>query len=621
MPAVTVLPLGSTAVTSTYSDIASAPSKATAEIPDTKSPPSSSATKEGQPEENTDASDPTMESSGGAPGHDGPNSSSEKNNGNGATENKVADAEKSRAAGKDGGSTTGTTSPSQSSTSYPQAAPSHGTPQQAGYYVAYNNTSQMTPEPPSPHAGGATAVYDVGSFFQQPQAGFHNSPFATVPHSYGGAGQQPNSPNSQSMAGIPPASPLFPRVTNPSTAALLSASRADSHGNPALSPGPPYVSSGGMTEDFPGWGDSRTIQSPYPPSPQISAQGIPIPYVPGMPLPRAASDRSTSFDESMLPPSADNGGVGQANGVAGVPVPGTLFAHQQTWGYAPPADMYGASSPLQPRPTVPYPGQLGGPPQYHHSRHPHPPHMSPYGGQYYPATSPGPPIQTTASNKGPDGANLFIFHIPNHFTNLDMYQLFCPYGNLLSVRIMVEKDSGRSRGFGFVSYDSPDSAALAIKELNGYAIGNKRLKVQHKQIRPSDQQHDRNLGQGGYDGGFGNRHDGQYGGRNMNLPPSGPMAMSAGWYNNRSGTPNSNGPSNVPQDPNNPGAINHSLVAGDDPAAASAASPANATSNPSGPGDGQQGPDPLSSMEPLRQTLPEVGGTATSAAAGENYET
>jgi len=95
--------------------------------------------------------------------------------------------------------------------------------------------------------------------------------------------------------------------------------------------------------------------------------------------------------------------------------------------------------------------------------------MSPYG-PYYPASSPGPPIQTTTSNKGPEGANLFIFHIPNHFTNLDMYQLFCPYGTLLSVRIMVEKDTGRSRGFGFVSYDNPESAAMAIKELNGFAV-------------------------------------------------------------------------------------------------------------------------------------------------------
>lgn len=174
----------------------------------------------------------------------------------------------------------------------------------------------------------------------------------------------------------------------------------------------------------------------------------------------------------MLPPAVDSQqlpsqeqfAVGQTSPSGDTP--GTLFAHQQPWGYgAPPPDMYGASaSPLQPRPTMPYMGMPGGPPRHHG-----PPSMGPYG-QFYPATSPGPPIQTTASNKGPDGANLFIFHIPNHFTNLDMYQLFCPYGILLSVRIMVEKDTGRSRGFGFVSYDSPDAAALAIKELNGFAV-------------------------------------------------------------------------------------------------------------------------------------------------------
>lgn len=148
---------------------------------------------------------------------------------------------------------------------------------------------------------------------------------------------------------------------------------------------------------------------------------------------------------------------------------GNMFTHQQAWSYPGPLpDMYSTpGSPLQPRPTVSahmYPGgpMAGGmrpmPNPYGHPQH------------YYPASSPGPPIQTTASNKGPDGANLFIFHIPNHFTNVDMYNLFCSYGNLLSVRIMVEKDTGRSRGFGFVSYDNPESAALAIKELNGYAV-------------------------------------------------------------------------------------------------------------------------------------------------------
>lgn len=168
----------------------------------------------------------------------------------------------------------------------------------------------------------------------------------------------------------------------------------------------------------------------------------------------------------MLPPAAmseENPSYSPySNGVQGSPG-GNVFAQTQQWQYGGPPDMYSVSpgSPLQPRPTagmhMPYGGMQGGR------------QMSSYG-QYYPASSPGPPIQTTASNKGPDGANLFIFHIPNHFSNLDMYQLFCPYGNLLSVRIMVEKESGRSRGFGFVSYDSPASAAVAIKELNGFAV-------------------------------------------------------------------------------------------------------------------------------------------------------
>lgn len=189
--------------------------------------------------------------------------------------------------------------------------------------------------------------------------------------------------------------------------------------------------------------------------------------------------RSQSFDD-MLPPSmlehqdqlhAPYSPYGASQVAAsGVPTSSSMFSHQQqlSWGYGATADMYGAPpSPLQPRPIHQggYPGMAR--------------HMA-YGGgmsqpqiggmPFYPATSPGPPIQTTTSNKGPDGANLFVFHIPNHFTNLDMYTLFCQYGNLLSVRIMVEKDSGRSRGFGFVSYDSPDSAAMAIKELNGFAV-------------------------------------------------------------------------------------------------------------------------------------------------------
>lgn len=210
-------------------------------------------------------------------------------------------------------------------------------------------------------------------------------------------------------------------------------------------------------------------QNGYP-SPQISEQGMQMLY--GMPMTRDTSGgRAYSFDESIPLSALDD----QANpayspyggGSQTSPGGATLFAHQPSWGYGGPPDPYNApSSPLQPRPSAhPQLGMYPPSPGSEGMRGP----MGPYG-QFFPASSPGPPIQTTASNKGPDGANLFIFHIPNHFTNLDMYQLFTPYGNLLSVRIMVERDTGRSRGFGFVSYDTSEAAAMAIKELNGFAV-------------------------------------------------------------------------------------------------------------------------------------------------------
>ena len=61
---------------------------------------------------------------------------------------------------------------------------------------------------------------------------------------------------------------------------------------------------------------------------------------------------------------------------------------------------------------------------------------------------PGPPIQKTKNSQGPPGCNLFIFHIPNDMTNRDLFTYFQPFGNVISARIMVDRETGRSRGFG-----------------------------------------------------------------------------------------------------------------------------------------------------------------------------
>lgn len=113
------------------------------------------------------------------------------------------------------------------------------------------------------------------------------------------------------------------------------------------------------------------------------------------------------------------------------------------------------------------------------------PYPQPYG---YPpqVAGPGPPIQTTENGQGPNGCNLFVFHIPNVMTNQDLFNYFTTFGNVISARIMVEKDTGRSRGFGFVSYDNAASAEAAIKGMNGFQVGRKRLKVQHKKEKMDD---------------------------------------------------------------------------------------------------------------------------------------
>ncbi|XP_068170322.1 CUGBP Elav-like family member 2 isoform X6 [Antennarius striatus] len=84
---------------------------------------------------------------------------------------------------------------------------------------------------------------------------------------------------------------------------------------------------------------------------------------------------------------------------------------------------------------------------------------------------------------GPEGANLFIYHLPQEFGDQDLLQMFVPFGNVVSAKVFIDKQTNLSKCFGFVSYDNPVSAQAAIQAMNGFQIGMKRLKVQLKRSK------------------------------------------------------------------------------------------------------------------------------------------
>jgi cold-inducible RNA-binding protein len=115
------------------------------------------------------------------------------------------------------------------------------------------------------------------------------------------------------------------------------------------------------------------------------------------------------------------------------------------------------------------------------------------------------------------GNKLYVGNLPYSFRDDDLQQVFASHGSVISAKVMMERDTGRSKGFGFVEMGSDAEAQAAINAVNGQQFGGRGLVV--NEARPMEPRAPRSggfgggrSGGGGYGGGGGGFGGGRSGG-------------------------------------------------------------------------------------------------------------
>ncbi|OOV06857.1 RNA recognition motif domain-containing protein [Rhodoferax fermentans] len=98
------------------------------------------------------------------------------------------------------------------------------------------------------------------------------------------------------------------------------------------------------------------------------------------------------------------------------------------------------------------------------------------------------------------GNKLYVGNLPYSFRDDDLQQAFSQHGTVTSAKVMMERDTGRSKGFGFVEMGSDAEAQTAINAMNGQQFGGRGLVV--NEARPMEPRAPRSGG-GGFGGGGG----------------------------------------------------------------------------------------------------------------------
>ncbi|MDP9996167.1 hypothetical protein J2W28_006583 [Variovorax boronicumulans] len=106
------------------------------------------------------------------------------------------------------------------------------------------------------------------------------------------------------------------------------------------------------------------------------------------------------------------------------------------------------------------------------------------------------------------GKKLYVGNLAYSVRDNDLEQAFGEFGAIVSAKVMMERDTGRSKGFGFVEMGSDAEALAAIEAMNGHSLQGRALTV--NEARPMEARPPRTGGGGGYGGGAGG--GGGYGG-------------------------------------------------------------------------------------------------------------
>ena len=106
------------------------------------------------------------------------------------------------------------------------------------------------------------------------------------------------------------------------------------------------------------------------------------------------------------------------------------------------------------------------------------------------------------------GKKLYVGNLPYSVDSSELEQMFTPYGAVSSAQIITDRETGRSKGFGFVEMANDNEAQAAIEALNGQDNGGRPLTV--NEAKPREDRGGGGGGRGGFGGGGGGR--GGYGG-------------------------------------------------------------------------------------------------------------